>query len=160
MVRSKIQNTELRNTKDTNVPFNWPGSSAGPGSRHSAQGGEDKGRVGGGVLATPGTLPNVHRYSLLPNVLVVQYCTLLIRVFTLDWTTTAQPITHFIKCPPRTVAWTAHQPSLGFCSRHCLLPFTQSVLLWLLFGAPPVFSRAFIFIRLEFYNWQPLSLTE
>ena len=57
MVRSKIQNT-----KDTNVPFNWPGSSAGPGSRHSAQGGEDKGRVGGGLLATPGTLPNVHCY--------------------------------------------------------------------------------------------------
>ena len=28
MVRTKIQNTELQNTKDTNVPFNWPGSSA------------------------------------------------------------------------------------------------------------------------------------
>ena len=62
MVRTKIQNTELQNTKDTNVPFNWPGSSAGTGSRHSAQGGEDKGRVGGGLLATPGTLPNVHCY--------------------------------------------------------------------------------------------------
>ena len=78
MVRTKIQNTELQNTKDTNVPFNWPGSSAGPGSRHSAQGGEDKGGVGGGLLATPGTLPNVHCYSLLPHVLyiynIANYC--------------------------------------------------------------------------------------
>ena len=54
-----------------------------------------------------------------PCSLHLQYCKLLLNVFSLDWATTAQPITHCIKCPPYTVAWTPHQPSLGFCSRQC-----------------------------------------
>ena len=74
-----------------------------------------------------------------PCSLHLQYCKLLLNVFSLDWATTAQPITHCIKCPPCTVAWTPHHWAFALATAPICPTLT---LIW----RPRLFSRERSFV--------------
>ena len=85
--------------------------------------------MGGGPLATPGTLPNVHCYSLLPHVLyiynIAHYC-----LMCSAWSEPPRQNTLYTLYKVSTVHCDVNSPSaiIGLLLSP-LLPFIQSVLL-------------------------------